>query len=93
MGCERVIFGGVEASLKRGLELINPGPAVDVNTANQQGGGSELSFPLLLCFSLCLCLLDTYKNKNHEHSDTCPHVFFRALSFDFELETFSFSPF
>lgn len=59
VGCEREIFGRAGASLKWGLELIKPGLTVAVNTTNQMGGGLKLSFPLL-CFSLCLCLLDIF---------------------------------
>ena len=47
----------MEASLEQGLEPINPGPTVAVNTTNQLGGSLELSLSLSsLFFSSALYL-------------------------------------
>lgn len=58
------------ASLEQGLELINPGPAVAVNTTNQLGGGLKLSFPLL-CFPSAFVnflFLLSQPERKHTHS-------------------------
>lgn len=68
-------------SLKRGLELINPGPLLLLTPLIKEGAAQNFLFAILLCF----CSLDTSNKqiRRAAHADILPVTFFKTDCLDF----------